>query len=192
MSQASRQIWNWQTNTAAAVAERAERDAARWRRRGLWQGLAIAIAGTLANKLLGHELAGRLLVMLGAAQALVALTRPRLLASATRHLRRFGEAVGRALAWMLLGPLWLVVFVPVGLLLRMQRRDPLHRAPSASGRTAWIPRRAAASAGSCARQFLIEDPPARALARPVGALPEPELLRDLAGPADGERGGGRA
>jgi len=192
MSQASRQIWNWQANTAAAVAERAERDAARWRRRGLWQGLAVAIAGTAANKLFGHEIAGRLLVTLGAAQALVALARPGLLAAASRHLRRFGEAVGRALAWLLLGPLWLAVFVPGGLLLRLQRRDPLHRAPLASGLTAWIPRRTAASAESCARQFLVEDRRARSLARPVGALPAPELLRDLAGPAAGEREGGRA
>jgi len=68
----------------------------------------------------------------------------------------------------------------------------LHRAPLASGLTAWIPRRAAATAESCARQFLVEDRRARSLARPVGALPAPELLRDLAGPAAGEREGGRA
>ncbi len=184
MSVAGRTVWNWREQTAAAVA-RARSDPARLRRRGLLTGLALAIAGTVLNKGLGHELAGRLVAIMGAAHALLALGRPHWLGWLQTRLLRFGELVGRALAWLLLGGLWLAVFVPGGLVLRLQGRDPLHRAPLAAGRTAWIPRRLVPGAASCERQFLSEDRAARHSQRPVGALPEPSLLAELA-----DRGGG--
>jgi hypothetical protein len=178
MSHASREIWNWRAQAAAEVA-RPERERARLRRRGLVQGLVIVIVGTLLNRGLGHELAGRILVVIGALQGFLGLVRPLWLGAMHRQLLRFGELVGRALAWLLLGPLWLLVFVPGSIVLRLQRRDPLHRAPLDAGLTAWIPRRRPATAASCERQFLDEDREARALARPEGSLPPAAWLDEL-------------
>lgn len=178
MSLASREIWNWRA-AITANQERPQRETARLRRRGLLQGLVIVAVGTALNRGFGHELAGRLLVVIGALQTLLAVVRPLWLGAVERRLRRFGELVARVLAWLLLGPLWLLVFVPAGLVLRWQGRDPLHRGPLPPGVTAWIPRRRAPAAESCARQFLDEDREARALRRPVGTLPEPSLLAAL-------------
>ena len=49
------------------------------RRPGLLLGLGLALAGTVLNKVLGHELMGRVLVILGALLALAAHARPDLL-----------------------------------------------------------------------------------------------------------------
>ena len=93
-------------------------------------------------------------------------------------LRRFGQVVGTSLAWLLLTPLWLLVFVPGGLWQRLRGRDPLRRVPLKAGLTAWTPRRRASDARSAARQFQDEDREALGLERPEGALPAPELLTD--------------
>jgi len=144
--------------------------------------------GSVLNLGLGHQFAGRLLVVIGALQVVLALGRPLWLGVVEDRLLRFGDLVGRALAWLLLGPLWLLVFVPGGLLLRLRGRDPLHRAPLPEDLTAWIPKREAATAESSRRQFLNEDPQARALARPVGSLPDPDLLTGLEDPDRGGHG----
>jgi hypothetical protein len=168
MSTASREIWNWREDGPRRRLERRQADL---RRGGLIGGLVALAAGTLLNKVLGHELVGRLLVALGAVQTMAAIWRPLLLDAPQRWLARFGGAVGRGLAWLLLAPLWLVVFVPAGAWLNLRGRDPLHRDPLRPGLTAWIPRRRDPDAASLERQFLDEDPEARALQRPEGALP---------------------
>ena len=177
MSTASRQVWNWRDDTPA---RRREHLAARLRRRGLVGGLVALAVGTILNKVFGHVLLGRVLVLLGAAQALTALWRPLILAVPLRWLGRFGEAVGTVLAWLLLTPTWLLAFVPAGLVLRLRRRDLLHRGPLAPGLTAWVPRRRQPETGSFARQFRDEDPDARSLARPEGSLPEAGLVAGIA------------
>jgi hypothetical protein len=188
MSHASRQIWNWRAAREAEAA-RPQREARRLRRRGLVQGLIVVGLGSVLNLGLGHQLAGRLLVVIGALQVVLALGRPLWLGVVEDRLLRFGDLVGRALAWLLLGPLWLLVFVPGGLLLRLRGRDPLHRAPLPADLTAWIPRREVSSAESSRRQYLNEDPEAKALARPVGALPDPALHTQF---EDHDRGGARS
>jgi hypothetical protein len=174
MSTASRQVWNWREDGAA----RREAALASLRRRGLVQGLAMLAVGTALNKLLDHHTAGRVVVVLGAVQAAVAMWRTAWLEPVQRLLARAGEAAGRGLAWLLLAPLWLVVFVPAGLWLRLRGRDPLHRAPLAPGLTAWIPRRSASTSESARRLFMDEDREARALERPVGARPDPSWWPD--------------
>ncbi len=176
MSTASRQVWNWRDDTPT---RRREAAVARLRRTGLVGGVVALVAGTVLNLVLGHVIVGRLLVTLGALQTMAALWRPHLLASPLRWLQRFGQLVGAGLAWLLLTPLWLLVFVPVGWWLRLRRRDPLHRAPLAAGLTAWIPRRRSSDAASAARQFQDEDREARELERPECALPAPELLAEV-------------
>jgi hypothetical protein len=170
VSTAGRQVWNWREDAPAA---RRARRLAVLRRRGLVQGLVAAGVGTVLNLVLGHVWLGRVIVLVGAVQTLVALHRPALLEPVFRLLLRLGHAVGRGLAWLLLAPLWLLVFVPTGAWLRWRRRDPLHRAPLAPDRTAWIPRRQQPGPDDAIRQFLQEDREARALVRPVGSLPDP-------------------
>ena len=181
MSTASRQVWNWREDTPE---RRREELAARLRHRGLVGGLVALAVGTLLNKVFGHAILGRVIVLLGAFQALVALWRPLLLAGPLRWLVRFGEAVGTGLSWLLLTLLWSLVFVPAGVVLRLRRRDPLHRARLAPGLTAWIPRRRQPEAESFARQFLVEDPGAHDLDRPESTLPDPGLVAGTE--ADGE------
>jgi hypothetical protein len=55
---------------------RQDPSANRLRRRGLLAGLGVVVLGTILNKGLGHELTGRVLVLLGAFMALVAQCRP--------------------------------------------------------------------------------------------------------------------
>lgn len=187
MSTASRQVWNWREEKPQ---RRRERVVAGLRRHGLVGGLVALAVGTLLNKVLGHATIGRVVVAIGALQALTALWRPLLLEAPLRWLRRFGHAVGSGLAWLLLGSFWLLVFVPGGLWLRATGRDPLHRAPLDRESTAWIPRRHAPDPASARRQFLDEDPSARDEHRPVGTLPEPALLAEIeARPAAGAPGG---
>ncbi len=172
MSTSSRQVWNWREPTISDIT-------ASLRRRGLVAGLVALAIGTLANKVLGHALAGRILVALGAAQVMVALWRPMWLKPLLGFFQQFGILVGRGLAWLLLGLLWLLVMVPGAIWLRLRGRDPLHRAPLADGMTGWIPRRRAATAESSERQFIEEDRQARALARPVCSLPDAAILAEL-------------
>ena len=168
MSQASRQIWNWRDETPA---RRNELQAARLRRLGLIQGLVALALGSVLNLVLGHALLGRVVVTVGAIQTLVALARPLWLHRPRRLLAGCGRLVGRGLAWLLLTPLWLLVFVPVGAWLRLRGRDPLYRAALEAGLTAWIPHRREPTAAAAERQFLLEDREARSLRRPVGSLP---------------------
>ena len=142
------------------------------RRHGIIQGLVVLAIGTILNLVLGHTLLGRVVVVVGVAQSLVALKRPLWLERPRRLLAHFGQLVGRLLAWLLLTPLWLLVFVPAGAWLRLRGRDPLHRTALVDGFTAWIPRRREPMAASAERQFLVEDREARSLRRPVGTLPE--------------------
>ena len=176
MSSASRQVWNWRDETPTDARRR---HAVRLRRRGLVAGAVALILGTILNKVLGHVLMGRVLVVLGALQIMTALWRPLLLDRPARWLARFGAVVGTGLSWLLLTPLWLAVFVPAGWWLRLRGQDPLQRAPLAAGLTAWIPRRHATDAASLARQFLDEDDEARELDRPDGTLPAPEILAEI-------------
>lgn len=44
-----------------------------------------------------------------------------------RVLRAFGRGVGRVVTWLLLVPLFYLVFTPFGLLARRGRRDPMAR-----------------------------------------------------------------
>lgn len=177
---ASRTIWDWRARDGERERVRVAR---RLKRDGLIQGLVVLGLGLLVKHLLGHRMLGDVLVVLGAVQGLVATWRPFWLRPVSRAGRWLGRAVGAALSWLLLLPFFALVMVPGGLWLRLRGRDPLHRAPLASGLTAWIARRRASTAESLDRQFLDEDRDARATARPEGALADPALLAELEGDA---------
>lgn len=183
VSLASRKVWNWQERDAGI--DSASRAASR-RQRWLIQGFVLAVLGTVLNMGLGHTVPGRVVLVVGVLQMVIALWRPRFLIPLDRIADRIAAAVGHTVAWLLLTPFWLLVIVPGGFILRLQRRDPLHRASLPTDLTGWVPRRRASDPASTSHQFLIEDRGARALERPVGTLPDPALLAELADLADVE------
>jgi hypothetical protein len=77
-----------------------------WHDRGVWQPVLAAVGGTL--------------VVLG-------LVRPSLLGALNRAWFRLGLLLGRIVAPVVMGAVFLMTVVPTGLLLRLARRDPLRR-----------------------------------------------------------------
>ena len=53
---------------------------------------------------------------------------------------RLGRAAGRALTWLLLGAVWLLLLTPAAALLRILGRDPLDRAFPGAPESCWRPR----------------------------------------------------
>ena len=81
----------------------------------IWRG-RFAVAATLG-------FVGGLLFVLG-------LARPSLLKRPSAAWWRFSRALGHVNARVLLTALFALVFVPIGLVWRITRRDPLHRYPA--------------------------------------------------------------
>ncbi len=69
----------------------------------------------------------------------LALFAPRLFAPIQAVLERFGRIVAAAFTWLVLGLLFLLIFVPGRLLLAVLRRDPLQRKPDPSRTSYWEP-----------------------------------------------------
>ena len=107
------------------------------RRRALirgWVGVALGALLYFA----GHPILGAIAAVLGQAQVLLALARAHtVLARMDAFVAGAGQWVGRALAWLFLAPLHLLVLTPYGRLARRGRRDPLERRLDASAATYW-------------------------------------------------------
>ncbi len=105
--------------------------------------------------------------------------------AAYRPIHRFGQwlgkAVGMLLTYILLVPLYFLVFLPGAIVLKIQGRDPMHRKPRDLKYTCWIPRRRQATPDIYDRQFLLEDKAARCELRPDGAVASPPDDSDASG-----------
>lgn len=155
-------VWNWRE---AGPARRGGNP----RLRGLIQTLVLLAVAAGLRWGLGHALPAFIAAGVAAVILVTSQGVPGVYAAIEAFGRRLGVWAGAALTWLLLVPVWLLVFVPAGLVLRLRGRDPLHRAPRAAGLTYWIPRRRRPGPEEYARQFLVEDREARGLERPVGA-----------------------
>jgi hypothetical protein len=69
----------------------------------------------------------------------LALLAPQVYAPIQTVLTRLGRAVATAVAWLLLGLIFLTVFIPGRLLLALRHRDPLQRHPDPARTTYWEP-----------------------------------------------------
>ena len=69
----------------------------------------------------------------------LALCAPRAFAPIQTTLDRFWRTVAAAFSFLMLGLLFLFVFIPGRLLLALLRRDPLHRRPDPSRPSYWEP-----------------------------------------------------
>ncbi len=155
-------VWRWR-DTDPAEPEHPVRDV---KGRILRSGLPGLVIGAVLW-FLGWRLPGGIVMGSSLALVLLGLAAPPLRRKATALLGRMGAWTGRLLGVLLLTPVFLLVVVPIGLYLKAAGRDPLHRRPLRPGLTYWIPRRNRPEPEQYRRQFLVEDPQARALERPV-------------------------
>ena len=84
---------------------------------------------------------------------LLALAAPRAFAPIQAALERFGRAVAAALTYLILGALFVLVFIPGRLLLALRRRDPLHRRPDPGRASYWEPLPPSAGTDRFRRQY---------------------------------------
>jgi hypothetical protein len=118
-----------------AAAEEAARRRARLRREGAVRaaiGLVVAALLALWKPLFAAVVAAIALVLL-----LVALAAPAAYAKISGGLERFGHWVGRAVTWLLMPLLFVLLFLPVGLVLRAAGKLRITRGPDPSRASYW-------------------------------------------------------
>jgi hypothetical protein len=167
----NKSAWNWQAD--GRHGGRPGDVEAGLRRAALLQSAVMVGVGALVYFLLGHHLIGTIVWCLAGLCLLLGLFYP----PGYRPLHRFGQwlgrAVGRLLLYLLLVPFYYLFFLAVSLILRCQRRDPLHRQWGPPDLTYWVPRLAESPTDLYERQFMREDRRARHLQRPVGSVTDP-------------------
>ena len=134
-------MWSWERESAAP-----EDKAPKWARlRGTLRALVAGAVGGVVFVFWSRTVGS---VALGIATfvLLSALVSPNGLYDGIERLFvALGQATGRALAWLLLVPVFVVFFVPFGVLLRRGRRDRMQRFFDPDADSYWEPRQARAS-----------------------------------------------
>lgn len=135
----ARTVWDWRGagDAARAAAERARRAAAA-RKSGLIRaavGFAIALLLAWWKPLIGAVAGGLSVVVL-----LLALLSPLgAYAGLSRGLERFGHGVGVVVTWVLMSLVFFLVFLPLGLLLRLTGKLGIRRGAEPDRATYWEP-----------------------------------------------------
>jgi hypothetical protein len=164
--QVTEAIWRWREERGSVHRRVAEN--AYLRRRAVIQFIVMAGVGALLYFLIGHHTVGLVVWGLALVILLFGLALPKFY----RPINKFGEWLGRAvgglLTYLMLVPLFFLLFVPAALYLKLKKRDPMKRHGRDPNHTYWIPRRIPAGKTSYQRQFLVEDGEAKSLLRPVG------------------------
>jgi chromate transport protein ChrA len=112
--------WNWR-QVALSEAELRAREARAARRRGALGGTIGLAAAALVYFALGRPVAAAVVAGVAVLIALLAFAAPlTLYKSLSRALDRFAHAVGAAVTWVLMTVLFYLLFLPVGLFLRMR------------------------------------------------------------------------
>ncbi len=93
------------------------------------------------------------LLLFAAGLFALALVAPRLFRPVEHQLQRFGRLIALGFTWLVLGLLFGLIFVPVGLFLRLSRRDPLRQKPDPRVATYWEPLPPAPGPAHFRRQF---------------------------------------
>jgi hypothetical protein len=148
--EAAAAIWQWRDRRTRArgVSARSHRV------RGVVQG-AVGLAIASAVYWLGSPGFGTAVAILAGAILLSALLSPTgLYATLQRLFAWTGQGIGRALTWVMLPPLFYLVFYPFGMLFRRRRRDRMRRFFEPGTATYWEPHdHPIASAGPRDRAF---------------------------------------
>jgi hypothetical protein len=127
------------------------------RRAAAVQCLALVAGGAALALVCRRPGAAQVVWLAAAAWLVTTLIAPR----AVGPVRRLGDALGRAtgvvLVWLLLAPLYFLLFTPVAFSRRLRRLDPLRQRPAPAEATLWVTRRHAPDAESYRRQFRVEE-----------------------------------
>ena len=83
----------------------------------------------------------------------LALLAPRAYAPLQAALERFGRAVAALVTWILLGLVFVAVFIPGRVLIARRRRDPLRRRPEPGRASYWEPLSPATDPARFKRQY---------------------------------------
>ncbi len=128
-------IWRWRDAEPEPEAE----SSARMRLRGSLQALGGAAFG-LASYLFWSRTIAYLAFAAAALVLFAALVSPRgLYAFLRRVFDATGRGVGRAMAWVVMVPIFFLFFMPFGKLLRRGRHDRLRRYFEPDAETYWEP-----------------------------------------------------
>lgn len=162
--------WDWRGRLAATKTGPDQGH----RRQALIQAAVMSLIAAGLYFGLHHHLFARIIWAVAGLVLILGLFFP----AAYRPVHAFGQWLGRvvgmALTYLLLVPFFFLFFTPVALLLRLQKRDPLHRHYRDPQWTYWIARNSKERGENIDRQFLREDREARQELRPVDALPAGE------------------
>ncbi len=113
--------------------------------------IPFAVAVFLAWK--GRMIAGGVVGGIGVVVLLSGLLVPALFLKLEQGGRWLGKAAGVGLTWLLLVPMYYLVFAPGRLLLMMTGKDPMARKFPTNEKTYWIARKPVASPDEYKRQF---------------------------------------
>jgi hypothetical protein len=101
----------------------------------------------------GKPAAAGILWSLGALLLISGFLIPSLFAKIEQAGRWFGKGVGTAITWLLLVPMFYLVFVPGRLILRIRGIDPMCRKFPTDAPTYWVPRKPVVNLDEYKRQF---------------------------------------
>jgi len=118
--------WDWRRAGGNADSESKKNAAAR--KRGLIGG-AVGLAVAVLVFYLWRPKLAYVIAAVSITLTLLALAAPPVYRKVTGLLDRFGHAVGMAVTWIFMTLLYYLLFFPVGLLLRAQRKLAITRCP---------------------------------------------------------------
>jgi hypothetical protein len=155
--------WDWRAPAGPAPGS----GRAALRRAALTQAGVTAAVGAVLRFGFGHHLFPLVLWGIAILVLFLGLFLPRAYRPVHAFGRGLGRVVGKILLYVLLVPFYYLFFTPVALLLRLQKRDPLHRSFRDPRHTYWIARGPRERGENASRQFLREDREARGALRDV-------------------------
>jgi len=123
-----------------------------WPRALVQAAVAAGVAALLAYR--GHHVAPAILGTLATFLVISSLLVPKAFFAFEAFGRKLGEWVGVALGWLLLVPMYYLVFFPGRILLGLMRRDPLRCTfPAPEVRSFWVPRKPVKDPAEYLRQY---------------------------------------
>jgi len=121
------------------------------RRAALQTLIPLAVAAIFVWK--GRAVAAGIVAAIGAAMLISGLFIPSLFLKLDQGGRWLGKVAGAALTWLLLVPMFYLVFVPARLVLAVTGNDPMARKFPTKSATYWIARKPVASPDEYKRQY---------------------------------------
>ena len=137
-AEAAALMWKWQNSDAAS----GEASVDALRKRGMMQGaVGLVIAGFFFA--IGWKIMSAVVATIGTLTLILALASPgRAYAAIDRMLQKLSGAVGGAVAWLVLMPVFIGFFVPFGLIFRRGEKDPMKRQFAPGATSYWREREA--------------------------------------------------